>query len=113
MPGNITWGTSILLDAVGEVGGAGECGGVGEGVGGEGPLGATGEGGDDGLAVGAHEGAGEPDGRSRGVVFIAGDDGGQVADWVSFPLPMLLAEAEMARRAMTNKIIYYMDGYSD
>ena len=72
--------TSVTLNSIGEVGGAGEGGGVGEGVGGEGPLVAAGVGGDDVLVVGSHVGASEPGGRGAGVVFVLGDDGGKVTD---------------------------------
>ena len=82
------------MDAVCEVGDAGEGGGVDEGVGGEGVLAAAGSGGDDGLVVGPHVGGGQPDGFGGGVVFVAGDDGGDVADWVGGSVPMLLAVAE-------------------
>ena len=72
-------GTSVLLDAIGEVGYTGECGGVGEGVGGEGGLGAAGESGDDVLLTCPHEGAGQPDGTGGGVAFAVGDYGWEVA----------------------------------
>ena len=54
--------TSIFLYAVCEVGNSRERGGVDEGVGGVGVLTAAGFGGDDGLVVGPHVGAGKPDG---------------------------------------------------
>ena len=72
--------TSVSLDAVGEVGCSGECGGEGEGVGGEGELGAAGFGGDDILLACSEEGTGEPGGGGAGVIFGGCDDGGKVAD---------------------------------
>ena len=99
--------TSVSLNSVGEVGHAGEGRGVGEGVGGEGELAAAGEGGDDVLVVGPHEGAGEPDGRVGGVVFILCDDGGQVADWVGGGVLMVQA-AQGTSRSRGNNILYLM-----
>ena len=97
--------TSVSLDAIGKVGGAGECGGEGEGVGGEGELGTAGFGGDDILLACAEEGAGEPGGRGRGVVFGGGDDGGEVADWVGEGVPMLGVAVWKSRTNMVATII--------
>lgn len=70
------------MDAICEIGNTGECGGVGEGIGGEGGLGAAGESGDDVLLAGPHEGAGQPDGAGGGVIFAVGYYGREVAGWV-------------------------------
>ena len=68
--------TSVSLDAVGQVGGSGERGGVDEGKGGEGELGAAGVAGDDVFLAGPHERAGQPGGVVGSVVFCGSDDDG-------------------------------------
>ena len=69
-------------------------------------MAAAGFGGDDCLVVGPHVGGGQPDGFRGGVVFVVGDDGGDIADWVGGSVPMLLAVAEdTSRRRRANKII--------
>lgn len=83
--------TSIVLYPVSQTGDAGKGGGEGEGVGGGGDA-AAGEGADDGLVACAEVAAGEPGGCGRCVVFVAGDDDGDVADFISGQITYLSLE---------------------
>ena len=102
--------TPVSLDAVGEVGNAWECGGVGEGVGGKGELGAAGVGGDDSFLSSSEEGTGEPGGRIAGVVFSCGYDGGDVAGWIAILLLILLAikQGRSRRRVDANRLLFML-----
>ena len=82
--------TSVSLDAVCQIGDSRQCGRVGEGEGGEGGLCAAGEGGDDSFLPCPEEGAGEPCGSGAGVIFICGDDSGDVGGWMMSELLILL-----------------------
>ena len=92
--------TPVFLYAVGEVGDAGEGGGEGEGVGGEGPLAAAGEGGDDCFVAGPEVGAGHPGGLAAWIIFIGGHNYGNVASWIVRGVLILLEWARKVRAKM-------------